>query len=166
MTEEGTDWREKRLSWDESFMAHAMVAGAHSSCLKRHTGAAIVKNKRMIASGYNGRAPGFARNCLEEGCEKKPGQNTLSCTGSHAETNALLQPTSESKKGAILYTVLSPCYQCAKQIASAEINEVVYLNQYAEEFEVVNNYLQRVGVRLRQVERTEKLRALEELLFS
>lgn len=153
-------WEHTRFSWDEVLMAEVIITAGRSSCKSIHTGAKIVKNKRIIAGGYNGRAPGFEASCLEEGCEKEARKisnlNALTCLGSHAETNALLQHTAESKEGAIMYTLFSPCYSCAKQIAAAKISEVVFLKKYESEFEPVENYFKRCNIRFRQFKLPKK----------
>jgi len=147
-------WRNLRLNWDEEWLVVATDIAKRSSCWLYHTGAVIVKNNRILSTGYNGRAPGFKKNCLEDMCEKVrrgvSGKNTRTCLGSHAETNALLQPTAD-KEGAILYSVYSPCYSCAKQIAAAKIAEVVYCKKYVDEFKDVQKYFRRVGIRMRQL---------------
>lgn len=149
-------WENLRFSWDEYFMHIAIDTAQRSSCRNEHTGSIIVKNKRVISSGYNGRSPQFKKNCLEEGCEKEKRQVTYHekgknvCLGSHAETNALLQQTAESKEGAIMYNVVSPCYSCAKQIAAAQISGVVYIKKYKEEFDAVQNYFNRTGIDFRR----------------
>ena len=154
------EWKDTRFSWDEVFMTEAIITAGRSSCKYLHTGAKIVKNKRIIAGGYNGRAPGFKKSCLEEGCEKKAkkiyGLNSLTCLGSHAETNALLQHTAESKEGAIIYTLFSPCYSCAKQIGAAKISEVVYMKKYQSEFPEVSSYFKRAGIKFRQLKLPKK----------
>jgi dCMP deaminase len=148
-------WKSIRPNWHEHFLEIAITVAKRSSCRYIHTGTVIVKNKRIIATGYNGRAPSFKENCLEDMCEKDRrgviGKNSRSCLGGHAETNALLQPTVESKENATLYTVYSPCYSCAKQIAAAKISEVIYYKKYEDEFDDVEQYFQRAGISLKQV---------------
>ncbi len=166
-----TDWKKTRFSWDESFIAHALIAAYRSSCRQIHTGCVIVKNKRIIASGYNGRAPGFEENCLEDRCEKQEQEiealNMLTCLGSHAETNALLQPTLEANKRATIYSVYSPCYACAKQIAAAEIAEIVYLKPYEKELAAVKKYFSKInaGKKVKTI-KLRKLKLENEILIS
>jgi len=127
----------KRPSWDESFMLSALWAAARSSCIKMQTGAVIVKDKRIIASGYNG-APPNIKNCLEVGCRKdeygikfcEKGRGV--CRGIHAEVNAMNQIARENLKGASLYTLCFPCSGCAKGIVGNGMKEVVYCNHYEE----------------------------------
>jgi dCMP deaminase len=126
-----------RPNWDEIFMQSAYEAATRSSCLMMKTGAVVVKDKRVIASGYNG-APPKMENCLERGCRKKElgientTRGTGNCRGAHAERNAMKQIAREGLKGASLYTVFYPCSDCAKDIAGNEIVEVYYSLIYDE----------------------------------
>lgn len=160
-------WKDLRLKWDEYFMALALMTAGRSSCIYIHTGTVIVKDKRVISTGYNGVAPGFDKSCLETACQKDikkmHGKNNLSCIGSHAETNALLQPTLEDKSNAIIYTLYSPCYSCAKQIAAARISEVVYQKKYPEEFDAVDDYFKKAGISFRNVKLSDE--RIKNLLF-
>ena len=165
------DWRNTRESWDEYYMHLAIATAMRSSCWVNHVGALIVQDKRVIASGYNGRAADDPTNCLDEGCIKEARGvkelNQATCAGCHAETNALLQPTAVPKQGAVIYTTISPCYSCAKQISSARLSEVVYMYKYIKEFEQTKEQLHRVGIVLRQfIPTQEKLRGGIEALFA
>lgn len=130
---------EKRMGWDEYFMEMARLASKRSTCLRRQTGAVLVKDNRVIATGYNG-APKGLPHCSEVGCVREElkvpsGQRHELCRGLHAEQNAIIQAAvfGVSTKGAILYTTTFPCSICAKMIINAEIEEVVYDDEYEDE---------------------------------
>ena len=112
-----------------------MVA-KRSTCLRRQVGALIVKDKRILATGYNG-APAGLKHCEEVGCIRKEtqvpsGQRHELCRGLHAEQNAIIQAAYHgiSIKGATLYCTTSPCVICAKMIINAGIKEVIYEEGY------------------------------------
>lgn len=117
-------------------MAIAQVAAMRSSCRRRQVAAVIVKDQRIISTGYNGTPRGL-RNCDEGGCprcaSKAPsGSNLGECICSHGEENAIVQAAYHgiAVKDSTLYTTYSPCLLCAKMIINAGIKEVVYLNTY------------------------------------
>lgn len=125
----------KRPKWDKYFMQIAQVVKTRSNCLDIQIGSVIVKEKRIVATGYNGTPMGI-KNCIDGGCErcKKREEGTIAsgekkdlCICVHAEQNALLQSAYHgiSTKGSILYTTASPCSQCAKMIINAGIVKVV-----------------------------------------
>ena len=126
----------QRPSWDEYFMNIAKVVASRSNCMKRKVAAIIVKDKRVISTGYNG-TPRGTRNCNEGGC---PRCNSLAASGtaldeclcSHGEENAIVQASYHgvSVKDAIIYTTFAPCLQCAKMIINAGLREVVYNQEY------------------------------------
>lgn len=125
-----------RPSWDEYFMQIARVVSLRSNCLKRKVAALIVKDKRIIASGYNG-TPRGVKNCNEGGCPRcnafgASGAGLEDCYCSHAEENAITQSAYHGVtiKDAVLYTTFSPCLMCAKMIINSGISEVVYDAHY------------------------------------
>lgn len=133
----------KRLSWDEYFMQIAQSAEARSNCIRNSIGAVIVKEKRIIATGYNGTPAGIP-NCVDGGCKRcsdrhanilKTNERKDLCVCVHAELNALLQSAYHgvSTKGATLYSTIAPCLQCAKAIINAGIVEVIYKNHHTTE---------------------------------
>jgi dCMP deaminase len=145
-----------RPSWEESFMFAAYSVATRSSCIHLHTGAVIVKDKRIIAMGYNGAPPGI-RNCLEVGCRKnKKGikweeRGTGNCRGVHAEVNAMNQIARENLKGTTLYTVYFPCSHCAKAIVASGIIEVVFSKIYKEPDSLTKELFSEAGVKLRKL---------------
>ena len=151
------EWKNKRLSWDEKHMLAALSAASRSSCNYLHTGAVVVKNKRIIAEGYNG-APEGIENCLERGCRKeKHGidfkiKGTGNCRGIHAEVNALGEISKKDAHGSMLYTVYYPCSGCAKIIANSGIKEVVYLKVYEEPDSLTKELFEEKQIKVRKLE--------------
>lgn len=127
-----------RPSWDEYFMNIALEVATRSNCATRHVAAIIMRDKRIISTGYNG-TPRNTKNCCDGGCERcakrtleTAGQNLSECTCSHGEENAIVQAAYHgiSTKDATLYTTFSPCLTCAKMIINAGIQEVVFNSNY------------------------------------
>lgn len=132
-----------RLSWDKYFLSIAKLVAMRSGCNSRPTGAVIVKNKRIIATGYNGSLPGLPQ-CTDNGCNycyrrdiqpNDTGENKYSsCESIHAEQNAINQIPYTGQGGslidAILYCTLEPCYFCLKNIASVGIKKIFYELSY------------------------------------
>lgn len=128
-----TDTLAGRIGWDEYFMLLAKLAACRSTCLSRPTGAIIVKDRQVLTSGYNGSVPGGV-HCIDEGaCYRRAvgasdAEKLSWCRASHAEANAVARAARAgiSVAAATIYTTLSPCFTCAKMIASAGIGRVVY----------------------------------------
>ena len=145
----------KRPNWDESFMFRALWSSTRSSCEYLQTGAVIVKDKREIASGYNG-APPNIENCLSRGCRKdKQGvdfsdKGKAVCRGVHAEVNAMNQISRQELIGTTMYTLYYPCSACAKAIVGNGISEVVYSQIYQEPDSLTQELFRESGVKLRQ----------------
>jgi len=125
-----------RPDWDAYFMAIARVVATRGNCLRRKVGAVIVKDRRLISTGYNGTPRGI-RNCFEGGCPRCAGQapsgtDLGECICSHAEENAITQAAYHgvAVREATLYCTLSPCLICAKMIINSGIAEVVYEEEY------------------------------------
>ena len=128
-----------RPDWESYFMSMARLAATRSSCHRRAVGAVLVREKRVLTTGYNGNPPGF-EHCATMGCIREmlnvpSGQHHELCTGLHAEQNAIIQAavTGVSIAGATLYTTTFPCVTCAKMILAASIREVVYEEGYPDE---------------------------------
>ena len=124
-----------RLTWDETFMNIALVLTKRVSCRVVKTAAVYVDpNHRVISLGYNGPVKG-AYNCNEVGCAKIDGNPKTGklerCRGAHAEINGIINAVDpRALKGATLYSVKHPCYDCMKSLANAGINEIVYYEKY------------------------------------
>jgi dCMP deaminase len=145
---------EERPSWDEYFMKIAQVVALRSNCSRRHVAAVIVKDKRIISTGYNGTPRGI-KNCHEGGCPRcssnaPSGTGLEECICSHGEENAIVQAAYHgiSVKDSTLYTTFSPCLLCAKMIINAGIREVVYAERYSIDG-TARRILQEAGVTLR-----------------
>lgn len=128
--------KQTRPDWDDYFMGIAKVVALRSNCIKRKVAAVIVKDKRIIATGYNG-TPRGVKNCSEGGCPRcnaidKSGQGLDECLCSHAEENSIVQSAYHGVniKDSVLYTTFSPCLMCTKMIINAGIKEVVYNMAY------------------------------------
>ena len=135
----------KRPSWDDYFMAVCRIVAARSTCDRLAAGAVLVKDKRIISTGYNGSPPGLphcdeADHLLEEGhCVR-----TI-----HAEHNALLQAAvigGVSTEGSTLYTLYSPCIHCSKYIVAARVKRVVIGKIYRNQ--QVMDYLTDAGIKV------------------
>jgi dCMP deaminase len=126
----------RRPDWDEYFMRMAKVAALRSNCVKRKVAAVIVRDKRVISTGYNG-TPRGTRNCFEGGCPRcnqwaESGTQLDDCLCSHGEENAITQAAYHgvSVKDGVLYTTFSPCLTCTKMIINSGLREVVYNLEY------------------------------------
>lgn len=130
---------QKRPGWDEYFMEVAQVVAKRSTCLRRSVGAVIVKDKRILATGYNG-APTGLPHCIEVGCLRAQlgipsGERHEICRGLHAEQNALIQAAKYgiSVEGSTIYCTTEPCSLCAKMLINAGIKRIVYAEPYPDE---------------------------------
>lgn len=128
--------RQKRPDWDDYFINIAKVVALRSNCMKRKVAALIVKEGRIISTGYNG-TPRGTKNCSEGGCPRcnsftRSGSGLEECFCSHGEENAIVQAAYHgiSIKGSTMYTTFSPCLLCTKMIINAGIKEVVYNQSY------------------------------------
>ncbi len=132
----------RRPGWDQYFMQIAAIVALRSNCMKRKVAALIVKDRRIISTGYNG-TPRGVKNCNEGGCPRcnsmaPSGASLEECFCSHGEENAIVQAAYHgiSVKDSMLYSTYAPCLICTKMIINAGIREVVYdldypLNQSA-----------------------------------
>ena len=128
-----------RPGWDEYFMEITRLVARRSSCLRRQVGAVLVKDKNILASGYNGVPTGIT-HCAETGCLRAKlnvpsGERHELCRGLHAEQNAIIQAAKHGTNidGATLYSTTMPCIICAKMIINAGIKRVVYEEGYADQ---------------------------------
>ncbi len=127
--------------WDKRFMSLAHEVASWSTCLRRKVGAVIVRDKRIIATGYNG-APSGVTNCQEKGYCLRDKQGIESgtrqevCYSTHAEQNALVQAAKLgiAVDGATIYITHRPCVICTKLLINAGIKRVVYDKHYPDDF--------------------------------
>lgn len=129
----------QRPSWKTYFMEIASLVAKRSTCIRRSVGAILVKDKRILATGYNG-APSGLRHCIDAGCLREQlhvasGQRHELCRGIHAEQNAIIQAAyhGASIKGATLFCTNLPCSICTKMIINAGIEKIYYQSGYADE---------------------------------
>ena len=130
---------DERPSWDEYFMQMAELTAQRSTCLRRHVGAVIVKDKHIIATGYNGAPKGLRHcaecgGCLREKLQIPSGQRHELCRALHAEQNAIIQAAKVgvSTEGATIYITLQPCVICAKMLVNAGITRIVHRGEYPD----------------------------------
>ena len=149
-----------RPSWDEYFMEIAEQVATRSTCLRRHVGAVLVHNKRIIATGYNGGPAGLA-HCLEVGCLREQlgipsGQQHELCRGIHAEQNAIIQAARYGlpMDNSVLYCTTQPCTQCTKMLLNAGVTEIVYGEGYPDG--LARDLLEESGIIVRKLELPSK----------
>jgi len=130
--------KDNRPTWDEYFLGIADLVSKRSTCLRRKVGTVLVKDKRVLATGYNG-APSRIAHCSVAGCIREKlnipsGERHELCRGLHGEQNAFLQAAlhGTSLKGATLYCTTQPCIICAKMIINAGIKEIVMQGDYPD----------------------------------
>ena len=141
-----------RPSWDEYFMSIVELVKSRSTCLRRQVGALLVKDKRILATGYNG-APMGCKHCMELGCLRDKlgvpsGQRHEICRATHAEQNANAQAAYAgiNVKDSILYVTTQPCVMCAKLAINAGISKIVFKGDYPDELSM--ELLKEAGVRV------------------
>lgn len=127
-----------RPDWDSYFMEIAQIVSKRSTCKRRNVGALIVKEKRILSTGYNG-APTGLKHCIEAGCLRETlniasGERHELCKGLHAEQNAIIQAAYHgvSISSADIYSTHLPCSICIKMIINAGIVRVFYANGYPD----------------------------------
>lgn len=151
--------RALRPTWDTYFLRIAQLVATRATCLRRTVGAVIVREKRILATGYNGAPNGVPHcfelpgGCLREAMHIPSGQRQELCRGLHAEQNAILQASAfgVSLKGSEIYVTHQPCVTCAKMLINAGITRVVFIGSYPDELALEmlregNIKLERIGV--------------------
>lgn len=144
-----------RPSWDEYFMEITKLVAKRSTCLRRQVGAILVKDRRILTTGYNGSPQGLAHcsdvGCLREKLKVPSGERNELCRGIHAEQNALVQAALHgvSIQGAVLYVTHQPCVVCAKMLINAGIVEIVTLDDYPDE--LARDLLAEAGIPIRKL---------------
>ncbi len=130
-------YRLTRPGWDDTFMQVARVISNRSTCLRRKVGAVLVKDKHIIATGYNGAPTGLPHctQCLREELKVPSGERHEICRAVHAEQNVIIQAALHGRdtKGAEIYVTCFPCVICAKILVNAGIRRVVYEDIYPDD---------------------------------
>jgi dCMP deaminase len=149
---------EQRPSWDEYFMKIACLVAERSTCLRRHVGGLLVKDKRIIATGYNGAPSGF-EHCAKVGCLRDrmnipSGERHELCRGLHAEQNAILQAAlyGQDTRNSTLYCTHKPCLLCAKMLINAGVKRVVIADDYPDE--LAASFLEQANIQVDQVQKS------------
>lgn len=139
-----------RPSWDEYFLNISELVSTRSTCMRRKVGAVVVKNKQVLATGYNGAPTGITHcdkvGCLREELGVPSGQRHELCRALHAEQNAFLQAARHGVNldGATLYVTTQPCSICAKMIINVGIRKIIIKGNYPDEFAL--KFFQEAGV--------------------
>jgi len=142
----------ERPEWDEYFMDIALTISKRASCLRRRMGALLVKDKRILTTGYNG-APAGLPHCEVTGCLRQQlgipsGERQELCRALHAEQNAIIMAAHHgvSLAGATLYVTHQPCVTCAKMMINAGVKKVVYLGDYPDSMSA--EFLSQAGIEM------------------
>ena len=146
-----------RPSWEEYFMDITQLVAKRSTCLRRQVGAILVKDKKILATGYNG-APARLEHCLEIGCLREQqsvpsGERHELCRGLHGEQNAIIQAAYHGVpiRGATLYCTNHPCVICSKMLINAGIERIVYEEGYADD--LAAQMLKESGIKVERFKR-------------
>ena len=141
-----------RASWDEYFMNIAREVATRATCDRKHVGAVIVRDRSILATGYNGSIAGLP-HCDEEGHLMEDGHCVRTI---HAETNAVIQAARNGVRidGGAIYVTASPCFSCFKLIANAGIKKIVYSEFYRDER--IFDFSKRLGIELSQASPTAR----------
>jgi dCMP deaminase len=142
----------KRPDTDEYFLKIASVVAERSTCRRHHVGAVAVKDKHILATGYNGAAAG-SKDCLELGCLRDElgipsGERHEICRGIHAEQNVIIQASLHgvSLEGSTIYCTHTPCVLCAKMLVNARIKRFVSFGHYNDS--TFANLFQEAGIEI------------------
>ncbi|MEM0157791.1 MAG: cytidine/deoxycytidylate deaminase family protein [Thermoplasmataceae archaeon] len=129
----------ERPTWDQYFMRMAFLAASRSNCTRRKVGAVIVKDKNVLATGYNGPPSGTVHcdvvGCIRDELDVPSGERHELCRGLHAEQNAIIQAAVHgvSIRDAAIYVTTHPCVVCSKMLMNAQIREIIYAQGYPDE---------------------------------
>ena len=150
---------ENRPSWHEYFMGITQLVAQRSTCLRRKVGAIAVRDKQILATGYNG-APRRVAHCSETGCLRQQlnipsGQRHEVCRGIHAEQNVIIHAAAHgvSLEGADIYCTHHPCILCTRMLINCGIKHIYYLGAYPDELS--REMLNEAGLQVCQLKRPE-----------
>ncbi len=151
----------ERPSWDEYFMEMALVTAKRSTCMRRQVGAVIVKDKHIIATGYNGAPRGIEHcedrgGCLRQKLNIPSGERHELCMALHAEQNAIIQAATlgQSIEGATIYVTHQPCVICAKMLINAGMQRIVVREGYPDTLAV--EMLNEAGLKINMLEKKDE----------
>ena len=146
---------------DEYFLKIALVVAERSTCRRHHVGAVAVKDKHILATGYNG-APSGLPHCLDIGCLREQrripsGERHELCRGLHAEQNAIVQAAYHGVgiRGSTLYCTNHPCIICSKMLINAGIKRIVYEQGYADD--LARAMLKESGIQVEKLGRKQRV---------
>lgn len=157
-------WKGKEIGdrpdWHEYFMMIAIIASTRSSCLNVQSGSVFVKDNHIIGTGYNGASSRRGTSCLLKGCEKEnkgliyeESLNSGQCIGIHSEMNGMRHSVKESLEGSTLYTTVLPCHDCAKNLASYDVEKIYFKKIYSEkEIESTKEYFRKENMEVFQLD--------------
>ena len=145
----------KRPGWDEYFLEVASLVARRATCLRRRVGSVLVKDKKILATGYNGAPSGLAHcidtDCLRDKLKIPSGQRHELCRGLHAEQNVLLQAAlyGISTRGSTLYVTNQPCIICAKMLINAGIKEIIIAGGYPDKMAM--DFLKEAKIKVKKI---------------
>ncbi|HNZ11630.1 MAG: tRNA-specific adenosine deaminase [Deltaproteobacteria bacterium ADurb.Bin151] len=146
-----------RPDWDTYFLDIVELVSKRATCLRRAVGAGLVRDRRILATGYNG-APSKLQHCLDIGCLREQlnvpsGERHELCRGLHAEQNAIIQAALHgvSTKDSTLYCTNHPCVICAKMIINAGITRIVIRDGYSDR--LAAEMLREAGISVEQLDK-------------
>ena len=158
----GMKKKKERPSWERYFMDITELVAKRSTCIRREVGAVIIKNKRILSTGYNG-APTGISHCIDVGCLREElnvasGERHELCRGIHAEQNAIIQAAFHgvSINGATLFCTNLPCAICAKMIINAGIVEIYYRSGYSDA--ISEEMFKEAGIKVIKIDELVKYR--------
>ena len=144
-----------RPGWDDYFLEVAYLVSKRATCLRRSVGAVLVKEKKILATGYNG-APSGITHCEVTGCLREKlgvpsGERHELCRGLHAEQNVLLQAAlyGVSTRGSSLYVTAQPCIICTKMVINAGIEEIIFAGDYPDSMAL--DFLKEAGIKIKKI---------------
>lgn len=144
-----------RPSWDEYFMQVAKLVASRSTCLRRQVGAVLVRNERIISTGYNGSPSGIIHcdktGCLRDTMQIPSGQRYELCRGVHAEQNAIINAAfyGIATADTALYCTEQPCLICARMIINAGINRIIHSGDFQDH--IALNLITEAGIQITSV---------------
>lgn len=156
---------DQRQSWDAYFLELARATATRATCIRRKHGAVIVRDRRIVSTGYNGSPSGFP-HCADGACPRAlsdaaQGYDYGHCIAIHAEANALLFSSPLERANGTLYCTGAPCFGCAKLISNSGVGEVVASGGRYDGWDRTRDFLLTAGVRVRLLDGFEEMATLD-----